>query len=208
MSADLRRTKCNFGDIRRPFRVAERQDTFKLSMHDILASLNSSNKDFFACDKPQIISIWEDLVQEERNSSESKPTTHRSAHNSFVVLPPSEGTSKSMNLARIQVGNVDELEERQRREEIEIRRRHNEERTTPDWDNDVFRECFDGCSCCHYDSDDEMLDSGYDYWDSYQEDQGTRFLRQHLVGRSFDILTQPILTSADASYSTEQYAQC
>ena len=58
-------------------------------------------------------------MQEERDFSESKPTTHRSAHNSFVVLPPSEGPSKSVYSARIQVGNADEVEERQRREEIE-----------------------------------------------------------------------------------------
>lgn len=166
-------------------------------MQDMLEALNDMHLGFWPSNRPRALFVQQDLVPEEPSAPQNTSTSHRSMHNSFVVLAPSEGTSRFGEPLRVQTGNVDEMEERQRRAEVEKRRRDYEVRSGMregmSWDEEencwkyeVDDISWNGISdpCWDDASDDPMSDSGDEYSNYSVVDQELSSRRRSLVSKT------------------------
>lgn len=88
----------------------------------MLKALNDAHNDFLPVNELRILSVREDLIPESVIKPQKEKAAFHSVHNSFVVLPSSEGTVNSRTSLRIQSGNADEVEESKRREEVNERK--------------------------------------------------------------------------------------
>lgn len=88
----------------------------------MLKALNDVHNDFSPVNELRILFVQEDLIPERAIKPQNVKSAFHSVHNSFVVLPSSEGTVNSRTPLRIQSGNADEVEESKRREEVNERK--------------------------------------------------------------------------------------
>ncbi|KAI5122049.1 hypothetical protein M0805_006033 [Coniferiporia weirii] len=112
---DLRETQCSVKDIKEPFFQSENEDLFDSPMGDAIKYLAESNEETFTHDNPYLLSVQERPIRHESNPEPALPTPRQtfssSMHGSFVVLPPSQGTSRPGRPFdhRIQFGNIDAI---------------------------------------------------------------------------------------------------
>ncbi|THH11855.1 hypothetical protein EW145_g403 [Phellinidium pouzarii] len=111
---NLRDTRCSAKDYKEPFHQINDGELFDLPMDELIRNLAKNHKQAFSSHrKPYLLSVQKRLIQQQKmrkyNLPISKSSFPSSMHNSFVVLPPSEGMARTGPGSQIQFGNADTI---------------------------------------------------------------------------------------------------
>ena len=129
--------------------------------------LSKNHEDIYSSRTPFVLSLWDEPLSSSPSHSGSDAPFVRSQHNSFVVLPPSEGSTSSSRRSTglIQFGNVDENEfkvkKAEREERMERIRWRNGDYVTPAYETDCASD--DGSAwedISAYESDEYLRSDG------------------------------------------------